>query len=137
MSDEIYRDEHYCVDFIPRTRLMRFTRSALPQTAAMLDAFVNQIAKVVVPLHPTGLLLDMRQAPGNNDPVFEQAAMAATQKLLTALGIAKVAVLIQTAVGRLHFQRLSRERQQPLYAFSDEAEALQFLRDQALVRPGS
>ena len=130
MMREVFHNDHYRVDFDAEARLIRMTRSAVPQSADLLDALVTELLQVVQPLRPARVLIDMRLAPGNNSPAFEQVAMRATGRLTAGFG--EVAVLIQTAVGRLHFQRLGRGTRQPLHVFMDEAEALEFLRAQPL-----
>jgi hypothetical protein len=125
MRRDIHRNDHYRVDFDDETRLIRMTRSAVPQSVAMLDAITSEMVQVLGPLRPARVLIDMRLAPGNNTPEFEQAAVVATRRLLN--GFSAVAVLIQTAIGKLHFQRLNRGSQWQLQVFSDEAEALRFL----------
>ena len=133
MSAVLFHNDHYHVEFTPETRVIRLTRSPVVQSVAMLDGLVNDLLKVLVPLRPARVLIDMRLAPGNNDPAFEQTALGATSRLIHGFG--HVAVLVQTAVGRLHFQRLNRENPKPLHVFLDEAEALRFLMEQPLAPP--
>ena len=130
MLRDVFHNDHYRVEFDPDTRLIRITRSALPQSAALLENLVTELRTAVEPLRPAHVLIDMRLAPGNNDPAFEQVASAATRRLVSGFG--QVAVLIQTAVGRLHFQRLNRGGYQLMHIFMDEAEALRFLNEQPL-----
>lgn len=130
MMREVFRNEHYRVEFGAEQRIIRLVRTAVPQTTQLMASLVSELLGALQPLRPAHILLDMRLAPGNNDPEFEQAALVALRRLLRGFG--KVAVLVHSAVGRLHFQRMSRESGQDLHIFSDESEALRFLREQPL-----
>src|SRR5262249_8126680 len=72
------------------------------------------------------LLIDLRQGPLRTDPEFE-AAMRRF-RVETALGFARVALLVRSAIGKLQVQRHVREDRAPTQVFSDEAEALEYLR---------
>lgn len=133
MMREVFASEHYRVDFSSEPRLIRVTRTQVPQSAQLLAPLVDEIVGVVSSLRPAPVLIDMRLAPGNNDPEFERAATAALRRLLR--GFSKVAILVHSAVGRLHFQRMSRESGEALHIFFEEEEALWFLRDPALPVP--
>jgi hypothetical protein len=72
------------------------------------------------------LLLDLRAGPpGRNDPEFERAGEAWRRQI--AADFDRVAVLVRTAVGKLHVQRLAREVGKEPAIFMSEAEALAFL----------
>lgn len=135
MMREVFRNEHYLVEYSSELRLIRMTRSAVPQSAQILMPLLDELFDAVRALRPARVLIDMRQAPGNNDPEFEKAALAGLRQLLRGFG--KVAILLQSAVGRLHFQRMSREMGESLHLFSDEDEALRFLRALPLPPPAS
>lgn len=132
---EVFANEHYRVEFSSEPRLIRVTRTQVPQSAQLLAPLVEEIIRVLGPLRPAPVLVDMRRAPGNNDPEFERAALVALRQLLR--GFSRVAILVHSAVGRLHFQRMSRAGGEALHIFCEEEEALWFLRDQALPVPGS
>lgn len=130
MMREVLRNGHYRVDFSAEQRIIRMVRTTTPQTVQQLAPLVSELLGAVQPLRPAHILLDMRLAPGNNDPEFEQAALVALRRLLRGFGT--VAVLVHSAVGRLHFQRMSRESGHDLHIFSDETEALRYLSEQPL-----
>lgn len=134
MMREVFRNEHYRIEFDAEQRIIRLTRTTMPQSVQLLASLVSQLLGALQPLRPAHVLLDMRLAPGNNDPEFEQAALVALRRLLRGFG--RVAVLVHSAVGRLHFQRMSRESGQDLHIFSEESEALRFLREQPLPQAG-
>lgn len=133
MLSEVFRNDHYQVQFNSETRLIRVIRTAEPQSISGLLALASELLPILNPLRPAHVLLDMRRAPGNNDPAFEQGTNTAMRQIL--VGFSEVAVLVQTAIGRLHFQRIIRASGQPLRIFTDEAEALRFLSEQPLDLP--
>lgn len=72
------------------------------------------------------LLIDLRGGPpGRNDPEFERAGEGWRRQLATEFD--RVAILVRTAVGKLHVQRLGREVGREAPVFMSEAEALAFL----------
>jgi hypothetical protein len=73
------------------------------------------------------ILVDLRGGPpGRNDPDFERATEAWRRQLATELE--RVAILVRTAAGKLHVQRLGREVGRAPGVFMDEAEAVAWLR---------
>jgi hypothetical protein len=71
------------------------------------------------------LLIDLRAAPGRNDPEFEQAMATRRQELMR--GFPAVAILVQTPVGELQIARISREDGSSAKVFNDEAKAIAWL----------
>ena len=71
------------------------------------------------------LLIDLRAAPGRNDPEFERAMAARRRELIR--DFAAVAILVQTPVGELQIARINREDGSGARVFSDEAKALAWL----------
>ena len=106
----------------------RLTRTATPppEPAEMAASYVTLSAA----LRRSGarrLLLDLRGGPpGRNDPEFERAGEEFRNSLVD--GFDRVAILVRTAVGKLHIQRLGREVGRAPAIFMDEGEALAFLR---------
>lgn len=127
---EVFRNQYYSIEFDDASRVIRITRTAVPQDVESLNKTAVALPAVIQPMLPARLLLDVRQARGNNTPGFEQAALAVIQRLLENFTI--IAVVVQTAVGKLHFQRLSRNHPQPFHVFFDEQEALAYLTSQPL-----
>jgi hypothetical protein len=73
------------------------------------------------------VLIDLRGGPaGRNDPEFERASEDWRRALATEYE--RAAILVRTAVGKLHIQRLGREIGRAPSIFMDEGEALAFLR---------
>lgn len=72
------------------------------------------------------VLADMRLAPPRDDPEFDRAA--ADQPNHLSRDFVRSAVLIRTATGLLHVQRHMQRLGLPMKVFSDEAQAIEYLR---------
>ena len=72
-----------------------------------------------------GLLIDLRAAPGRNDPDFERAMTTRRSELVR--GFRAAAILVQTRVGELQIARITREDGSHARVFADEAKALAWL----------
>lgn len=108
--------------------IARVTRSPAPPPAPAQMAAAY--AELTVAMRRSGVkkvLVDLRGGPpGRNDPEFERASEDWRKSL--AGNLDRVAILVRTAVGKLHVQRLGREVGRAPAIFMDEAEALAFLR---------
>lgn len=106
----------------------RVTRSAErpPSIEEVTQAF-DEAARVLDSLErgTLRLLIDLRAAPGRNDPEFEQAMAARRRELMR--GFPAVAILVQTPVGELQIARITREDGSGARVFNDEAKALAWL----------
>ena len=71
------------------------------------------------------MLVDLRAAPGRNDPDFENAM--AKQRLELLRGFAAIAILVQTAAGQLQISRIGREDGVDVAVFTDEFTAITWL----------
>lgn len=112
----------------PARSILRFTRTAQPY--ASLEDCIEIHRQVGEIFDRAGrdrhvLLVDMRAAPLNNKPEFEQAASRARGILVK--GFRRVAVLVQTAVGALQVGRHMREDRVPGDVFTDEVQAVEYL----------
>jgi len=106
--------------------LLRITRTTAP--VDNLDAFSERVAELGRALertHARVALMDLRGAPGRNDPEFEAAS--STWRRLLGARFAKVAVLVRTQAGRLQVQRLGRQEHREPHVFLDENEAIEYL----------
>lgn len=72
------------------------------------------------------LLIDTRVVAGRNDPASERMFERHRRDMI--LGFKRVALLVRTAAGLLHVQRLLASDRADARAFADEQEALAFLR---------
>ena len=78
----------------------------------------------------TSVLVDLRAAPGRNDPVFERLMQKLRPRLFA--DFRRCAALVQTAVGSLQVSRYARQDGIKLLVASDEAALIEYLRR----RPG-
>jgi hypothetical protein len=110
------------------TGVVRFTRSETPYASnAHLASLHAQIGRVCDRLgrERHTLLVDMRRAPLNNDPSFEQAAVRA--RAILVRGFPRVAVLVQTAVGSLQVKRHIRQDGLTIAVLQNDADAILYL----------
>ena len=108
--------------------LARVTRSAeRPRSIEQITQAFDEAARAFDSFDRTKLrlLIDLRAAPGRNDPEFEQAMATRRHELMR--GFPAVAILVQTPVGELQIARISREDGSSAKVFSDEAKALAWL----------
>jgi hypothetical protein len=105
----------------------RVTRSPTPPPSAPeMAALYASMRALLLRAGARRLLLDLRGGPtGRNDPEFERASEEWRRALDT--DFERVAILVRTAVGKLHIQRLAREIGRAPAIFMDEAEALKFV----------
>lgn len=124
----LHADARVTVLLDPDTSVIRFVRSASPYASnAEMAAIHAQIGRVLDRLgrDKHALLVDMRLAPMNNDPSFEQAAERARSLLVR--GFPRVAVLVQTAVGTLQVKRHVQQDGRNIAVMSSEAMAVDYL----------
>ena len=108
--------------------LARVTRSA--QRAASVEDIVRAFDDAVRLLDTLDrsrlrVLIDLRAAPGRNDPEFERAMTTRRSELVR--GFLAAAILVQTPVGELQIARLTRADGSDARVFSDELKALAWL----------
>lgn len=107
---ELLRNAHFIVTVDRTTKIVRVTRTAEPFESIeqiQLECVAVTDALAMVDRSAMSLFLDIRAAPGRNDPKFEEA----TLRLRTAAvrGFGRVAVLVGTSAGALQVRRHSRE----------------------------
>ncbi|WP_437586131.1 hypothetical protein [Sorangium sp. So ce1000] len=125
---EVLRNAHFVVAVDHAARLVRVTRSAEPfDSIEQIEQKCREVIAALAPVDRTvmSLLLDIRAAPGRNDPKFEEA----TLRLRTAAvrGFGRVAVLVQTTAGALQVRRHNREDGIDRMISDDERELLAYL----------
>lgn len=126
-SKEVSRNDYFTVLVDERMGLVRTIRSDKP------FASLEEVERVFVALAATldglsreryVLLVDIRAAPGRNDPEFE----AALQRLRLGWlgGFRKVGVLVRSTAGLLQIQRYARQDGIKRLVSSDEGELLKY-----------
>ncbi len=117
------------VSIDPVLGILRFDRSDAPYAShedlLLVHKQVGQMFDRLVRARHV-LLVDMRRAPLNNGADFEAAAARA--RAILVRGFSHVAVLVQTATGMLQVNRHLREDGVPGQVFTDEEQALAYLR---------
>ena len=121
----IFANELYGIEHDADRQLVIIRRSAMARSSANWDLVLAAL-DVLRPLRGQRLLIDVRRAPGNNDPTLEQAIHKFRRQLSELFPI--TASLAATAVGRLQLVRMSRERSESgSRVFLDESEAIAYL----------
>jgi hypothetical protein len=119
----------YCqLDYDAATRVVRFVRSDVTiRSAEEARRFFGEAVAAITTLgrHRIRLVLDMRQAPMRNDPQYEQVLAEFRREV--SRDVARVAVIVRTAVGRLHAQRLGKADSIEQAIVGSEAEALAYV----------
>ncbi|HEX8951041.1 MAG TPA: hypothetical protein VF997_05370 [Polyangia bacterium] len=108
--------------------VVRITRlAAPPPSPSEMAGLYGELIAALRGSRAKKALVDLRGGPpGRNDPEFERASEDWRKAL--AENLDRVAILVRTAVGKLHIHRLAREVGRAPAVFMDEAEALAFLR---------
>ncbi len=125
MRHTIIENEHLCVEEDELHRVIvltrRNTRLRVPTEVATI---YGELSRHLQPRHSGwGLLIDVRQAPGNNDVSFEGQVQSLIQD--AERRFSRVVVLVSTAVGELQARRIGRDGKRPLLTRDpDEALAL-------------
>jgi hypothetical protein len=112
-------------------RVLRYTRNEVAfQSLDELERSFHESSAAIDRLGRDGygLLVDLRVAPGSNNPEFEQVVARSRKKLVG--GFRRVAVLVSTFAGALQVQRHAREDGGGMVVFREEAEALAYLAGQ-------
>jgi hypothetical protein len=103
-------------------------RSIVPFSSAQdIDASLAPVHRTFATIDRArhALLVDMRKAPLRNDPAYENA-MAEHRRRIVA-GFRACALLVNTTLGKLQLQRLSRLDGIEWAAFDDETRAIEHL----------
>jgi hypothetical protein len=120
---ELYRSAFYELTEDRRDHVVTLARTSTPYpTNASVRAEVDRVVECFESRHrELGIVVDMRSAPGRNDPEFE----AAMRHLRFAVGqaFARVVVLVATASGQMQASRLHREGGVDYGVSRDPAEA--------------
>lgn len=124
----LWQNAYFTVLLDEPARLVRHVRSDKPFTSiAEIEAAFEELFGALDGIDRSfyALLVDIRAAPGRNDPQFE-ATMARIRARWFA-GFRKVGVLVQSAVGALQVQRYAKRDGVERLISSDEAELLRHL----------
>lgn len=126
---ELYRDEYVFVVVDPDGIVVRTVRTSTPHPSPeILEDSYLKVTRAMDRYGRTGrgLLVDVREAIGRNEPTFE-AALARARKRNDA-GFLRIAVLLRTQAGMLQMMRLSDEDGTLRLITMNEQVALNYLR---------
>jgi hypothetical protein len=122
----VFANDYYEIEQDAPRKLVVMRRTSLGVPPAAGASILQDILSVLRPLRGQRLLIDVRRAPGNNDPTVEQRIQQFRRQLSELFPVS--ANLVATAVGRLQLSRLGRERGDLVSSiFFDEAEAIAHL----------
>jgi hypothetical protein len=125
---ELLRTKQTVVTIDDVARVLRRARTAEPfDSAAQLETEYGEVVRAMdrVDRRRYGQLVDVRDAPPRNDPEFE--GIVARHHADLYRGFLANAVLVHSAVGKLHVKRLLEGSGVKAGVFNDENEALAFL----------
>jgi len=122
------RNPHWVLDEDATHKVVHLRRSALAfESIEALIASNDQIIACVRADHQEyGIVVDMRQAPGRNDPAFERA-MRKLRKA-TEHDFARLSVLVESTAGVLQVSRLERSDGGEYLVTTNELVATKFAR---------
>lgn len=126
---ELYRDDYVVVVADPDGLVVRMLRTPRAHpTPEILEESYLKVTRALDRYGRTGrgLLVDVREAIGRNEPAFE-AALARARKRNDS-GFLRIAVLLRTQAGMLQMMRLSDEDGTLRLITMDERVAVDYLR---------
>lgn len=120
---------YFDVSSLPEPQVVKIVRTSepFPRGSSTLDPMFAEAHSVAdsVDRSRWGLLLDLRNTVGRNDPDFEK--LIAPHRAKLEHGFRKVAVVVRSQVGRLQVERHARDDGVNLRVFLEEDEALAWL----------
>lgn len=128
-SVELFRDEYTSVLGDPDGLVVRIVRTSIPHpTPEILEESYLQASRAMdrYGRRGRGLLVDVRNAIGRNEPAFDEALRRARAR--NDAGFARIAVLLRSQAGMLQLMRLSEEDGTVRLITMSEEAALAYLR---------
>lgn len=125
---QIFRNEYFTALVDEGTGIVRNIRSDKPFTSMRdLEVSFEGLIKALDDLGRARyvLLIDIRAAPGRNDPEFEAALQRFRLRWIG--GFRKAGVLVQSAVGLLQVKRYAKQDGMTRLVTDDEAELVRYL----------
>lgn len=132
-SGIVHDSPYYRVEILAIARVVKVTRLSRPfesQQAVNTACDPVQAALDAAGRRTHRVLIDTRAAIGKNDPEYELWFESHRRRML--LGFPRAAIVVKTAIGKLHVERLlAAERLAPTpRVFLDEGLALRFLAEE-------
>lgn len=118
--------EYLRVEYDAAHSIVVITRTTKPFPSLQEATEVNRnVAQKTRNVPARFLILDSRLAPGRNDDDFESAMRPIFTQYITRYE--RVAMIVQTAIGRLQMQRLSRTSPTPVGVVATPEEAVAYV----------
>lgn len=122
----VFQSEAYRVEHDAERGIVFLRRTQAPLSVSSLDGELVAVAAALRKFRGLKLLVDVRLAPGNNDPAFEKRIHSFRTELSVLFPVS--ATLVATAAGRLQIGRMNRERGDRRHSvFLDEGDAVEYL----------
>jgi hypothetical protein len=123
-------NDYYEVLVHPKGGLVRIVRTSTPFASPdSVEAACSPIQGLLDALDRTNvlLLIDSRNAPSRNDPEYER--WFRPHRIRMVSGMRRVAILMRSAVGKLHAERMVRgdRTSSNVQVFTDEDAAMAYL----------
>ena len=127
-----FEGAHVKVGVLERSWIAVIERSAQPTHDEELAAVFAPVEKAFARIarERYALLIDVRAAPGRNDPEFEKKFEPVRQNLQK--GFRRIAILVRSTSGKLQVQRYGRADNLPSGVFDDPAAAVKWLEEVSL-----
>jgi hypothetical protein len=119
---------HFSLRAFRTPRLALLTRTSTPfQTASEIEQCINDLSRCLPSAERAGwrVLIDMRLSPIRVDPALDPAYERLRRE--THAGFERVAVVVETALGRMRAERLARGSTVALAVVGSLDEAFAFL----------
>lgn len=122
MRRVVEENEHLRLELDEPRKVLWVVRSASrPEVPGELAAAFEGLRRhMPVDVRSWGFVLDTRAAPGRNDREWERGLR---QQRSSLAGFARAVILVSSAAGQLHLQRLAREEGLSIMVTQDELEA--------------
>lgn len=132
-SGIVHQSDYYRVEVLAISKVVKVTRLARPfESQAALEAACEpvQLALDSAGRRRHRLLIDTRAAIGNNNPDFETWFESHRRRML--LGFPRVALVVKSAIGKLHVERLVAgvKLEKTPRVFLDEGLAMRYLAEE-------
>lgn len=127
-SREILQNEHFSVAVDTTLKLARVIRTAVPFTSAeQLSSKWIEVSRVLdlIGRRQLSQLVDLRAAPGRNEPEFEAAMLRIRPMVMR--DFRRIGILVQSTIGAMQIKRHVREDGIERMISSSEADLLAYL----------
>ena len=131
MDTKYFRIEH---DAARKLVIMRRTAQGLStktlEDERAREAAIRDLLSVLRTVRGQRFLLDVRAAPGNNDPAVEEVVQRLRIQLRELFTVS--VTVVASATGMLQLNRMARARNEAMVIFRDEQEAIASLMERPL-----